>query len=152
MFIVHAPHLRSAVADHLPSGSPICSFGVTLAPKVLWGYKRQFAVCKSALCAFVPAISVSFRDNFSSAVGSVKQHSADIYAWCLQTAQSRCFKFNIQKTTKSIDFKSQYHLQNRVSCSVYFYSRKSLFRSFVILTIAVIYLKLLPFIAAYRQL
>lgn len=57
-----------------------------------------------------------------------------------------------RKTTKSIDFKSQYHLQHRVSCSVYFYFRKFLFRSFVILTTAVIYLKLLSFIATYRQL
>ena len=74
MFIVHAPHLRSAVADYLPSGSPICSFGVTLAPKVLWGYKRQFAVCKSALCAFVPAVCLPFRNKFSSAVDGGKQH------------------------------------------------------------------------------
>ena len=57
-----------------------------------------------------------------------------------------------RKTTKSIDFKSQYHLQHRVSCSVYFYFRKSLFRSFVILTIIILLLKLLSFIAAYRQL
>ena len=71
-------HLRSAVADYLPSGSPICSLGVTLAPKVLWGYKRQSAVCKSAFRAFVPAIRLSFRNNFSSAVGSVKHQSADI--------------------------------------------------------------------------
>ena len=70
MFIVHAPPLRSAAADYLPTGSPICSFGVTLAPKVLWGYKRQSAVCKFALCAFVPAISISFGNNFCSAVGS----------------------------------------------------------------------------------
>ena len=71
-------HLRSAVADHLPKGSPICTFGVTLAPKVLWGYKRQFAVCKSALRAFVPAVCLPFRGNYRSAVGSVKHRSADI--------------------------------------------------------------------------
>ena len=69
-------HLRSAVADYLPQGSPICTFGVGHAPKVLWGYKRQFAVCKSALCAFVPAVCLPFRNNLSFAVCSpVKKQS-----------------------------------------------------------------------------
>ena len=71
-------HLRSASADYLPKGSPICSFGVRLAPKVLWGYKRQSAVCKSALRAFVPAVRLPFGNNFSSAVGSVRHQSAYI--------------------------------------------------------------------------
>ena len=85
MFIVNAPALLFGDSRSSAAGSPICSFGVILAPKVLWGYKRQSAVCKSALRAFVPAIFLSFRNNFSSAVGSpvrkqstVKHQSADI--------------------------------------------------------------------------
>ena len=41
MLAVMLLYLRSAVADYLPQGSPICSFGVGHAPKVLWGYKRR---------------------------------------------------------------------------------------------------------------
>ena len=78
MSIVYAPASPFGGSRLLPKGSPICSFGVGLAPKVLWGYKRQLAVCKSALRAFVPAVCLPFRNNFSSAVGSVKHQSADI--------------------------------------------------------------------------
>lgn len=120
MFIVHAPHIRSAVADYLPSGSPICSFGVTLAPKVLWGYKRQSAVCKSALRAFVPAICLSFGNNFRFVVGSVKQHSANIYAWCLKNACLRCLCVNRQKNHKNHSFHISISSSHRVSCSVFF--------------------------------
>ena len=78
--------------------------------------------------------------------------SADIQTWCLKTACLCTDEGNIQKNHKNHSFHISISSSHRVSCSVYFYSRKSLFRSFVILTIAVIYLKLLLFIVTYRQL
>ena len=98
-------HLRSVVADHLPTGSPICSFGVTLAPKVLW--------VTSGNSPFVNLRSEHLFLRYAYRSGTISA-----------LLSARCF----------------------------FYSRKSLFRSFVILTIALIYLKLLSFIVTYRQL
>ena len=102
-------HFRSAVADYLSSGSPICSFGVTLAPKVLWGYKRQFAVCKSALCVLVPAICLSFENNFRSAVGksSTSQQTYRYGVWKSPVYVVQVSTY--RKSTKVIAFISQYH-------------------------------------------
>ena len=113
-------HLRSAVADYLPSGSPICSFGVTLAPKVLWGYKRQSAVCKSALRAFVPAIS--YRLGTISALLSAR--SSNIQRTYRRGA---CKPHNhvvlsstYRKTTKTIAFISQYHHHTESSARCFY--------------------------------
>ena len=145
MSIVHSPASPFG-------GSPICSFGVGHAPKVLWGYKRQSAVCKSALRAFVPAVCLPFRNNFSSAVGSVKHQSADISSWCLQVACLRCLGVNIHNIHKiHRDRNSPYRYHHRISCSVFLFP-KIFFWSFVILTSIIIYLHLLSFIITYRQL
>ena len=78
--------------------------------------------------------------------------SADIQAWRLKTACLRCLCFNIQKIHKNRSFHISISSSTPSLLLGVFYSLKSLFRLFVILTIAVIYLKLMLFIATYRQL
>ena len=128
MFIVHAP------ASPFGGSRFICRQAAPYA--LLVSYLRQ--KCYGVTSGNQPFVNLrsehlflryAYRSGtiFSSAVGSVKQHSADIYAWCLKIACLRCSSVNRQKNHKNHSFHISISLSHRVSCSVFFIPENSFF-------------------------
>ena len=74
LFIVYLLlHFSSAIADFCRKAAPYALLVSGLRQKCYGVTSGNFAVCKFALRTFVPAVSLPFRNNFSSAVNHVRQ-------------------------------------------------------------------------------
>ena len=67
-------HFSLAIADFCRKAAPYALLVSGLRQKCYGVTSGNFAVCKFALRAFVPAVSLPFRNNFSFAVKSIIQH------------------------------------------------------------------------------
>ena len=128
MFIVHAPHLRSAVADLSADRQPHMLFWCHTCAKSAMGLQAALSPFVNLRSAHL-FLRYAYRSGTISALLSAQSRtiqatSTDISAWCLKIAYLRRLRSNRQKIHKIHRLvKSPYHYHHRVSCSVFLFSK-----------------------------